>query len=62
MVRIRERLADYARILRIARKPTQDEFLTSAKVTSLGLLVIGAIGFAIFIAFVLSCSMAGFLC
>ncbi|MBI4020971.1 MAG: protein translocase SEC61 complex subunit gamma [Candidatus Aenigmarchaeota archaeon] len=59
---IRGRLRDYRRVLQIARKPTKDEFTTSAKVTSVGLLIIGFIGFLIFLLFIASCSMAGILC
>ena len=50
---IRAKLRDYLRVLKIARKPSRSEFTSSAKVTSLGLLVIGAIGFAIFLVFIL---------
>ena len=62
MVDIRSKIRDYKRILQIARKPGKDEFLVSTKVTSLGLLIIGAIGFAIFLLFIGSCAMIGILC
>ena len=38
----------YGRVLRMARKPTGEEFTRVAKVTSLGVLIIGAIGFAVY--------------
>lgn len=38
-------VAESRRVLKVTRKPTWDEFMTFAKVTGLGLLVIGAIGF-----------------
>ncbi|MDX1612391.1 MAG: protein translocase SEC61 complex subunit gamma, partial [Candidatus Thermoplasmatota archaeon] len=38
----------YGRVLRMARKPSQEEFNQTAKTTGLGLLVIGLIGFVIF--------------
>ena len=53
MAGILAKLKDYRRVVMVARKPSKDEFLTSAKITSLGLLVIGAIGFVIFLAFVI---------
>ena len=44
----------YLRVLQIARKPSKDEFSASAKICLIGLLIIGVIGFLIFIAWVLS--------
>lgn len=35
------------RVLRVAKKPDSDEYKTVAKVTGLGILVIGVIGFII---------------
>jgi protein transport protein SEC61 subunit gamma-like protein len=49
----KKRIRDYKRVLQIARKPSKDEFLTSSKITSLGLVLIGFIGFVIFLAFIL---------
>jgi len=37
----------YARVWRLIKKPSRKEFQTIAKVSALGLLLIGAIGFAI---------------
>jgi protein translocase SEC61 complex gamma subunit len=37
----------YLRVWRLLRKPTLEEFKTVAKVTVIGLLIIGALGFAI---------------
>jgi protein transport protein SEC61 subunit gamma-like protein len=44
----------YARVLQIARKPGKDEFVNSSKICALGLAIIGFVGFAIFLAFILS--------
>jgi len=33
------------RVLAVTRKPTKDEFLTIVKVTGIGMLIIGALGF-----------------
>jgi len=37
----------YKRVWRLLRKPSKEEFLTISKVSAIGLLVIGAIGFLI---------------
>jgi protein transport protein SEC61 subunit gamma and related proteins len=39
----------YGRVLKMARKPTNDEFTKTSKITFLGILLIGGIGFAIFL-------------
>jgi len=43
--KIKERIKDYIRVLKIARKPDINEFKTVAKVTAIGLSIIGMIGF-----------------
>lgn len=48
---VKTRLKDYARVLSIARKPTKDEFIQAAKLSGLGILIIGAIGFLVFAIF-----------
>lgn len=35
------------RVLRVAKRPDREEFLTVAKITGLGIIVIGVIGFVI---------------
>lgn len=50
---IKAKLNEYRRVLRIARKPNKDEFVASSKICALGMVVIGFIGFVIFIAFLL---------
>lgn len=46
-VNIREKLKNYERVLRLSRKPKKEEFIMVAKITGLGMLVIGVIGFII---------------
>ena len=41
------RIREYKRIIKIARKPTKKEFLTTLKITGIGTLLIGVIGFVI---------------
>lgn len=38
----------YGRVLMMARKPDQEEFNQTAKVTAVGMLLIGALGFTIY--------------
>lgn len=38
----------YGRVLRMARKPDQDEFVKVSKITSIGILVLGILGFGIY--------------
>lgn len=40
-------LDNAVRILKLARKPTKEEFKIVAKVTGIGILIIGAIGFVV---------------
>ena len=39
----------YGRVLKMARKPTDEEFAKTSKITGLGILIIGVIGFVIFL-------------
>jgi len=43
----KERLNEYRRVLQVTKKPNKDEFLTVFKVSGIGILIIGAIGFTI---------------
>ena len=47
--KIRQKLEEYARVLKITRKPTKEEYSISAKITGLGILLIGALGFVIYL-------------
>ena len=46
-------LKQYYRIIQLTRKPTNEEFFTIAKVAGAGILLIGVIGFAIYLLMVL---------
>ncbi|MDX1534503.1 MAG: protein translocase SEC61 complex subunit gamma [Thermoplasmata archaeon] len=39
----------YGRVLRMARKPTPDEFNKTLQITGIGLLLLGGLGFVIFL-------------
>lgn len=44
---IDDKLRSWERVLKLSRKPRRDEFIAITKVTGLGVLVIGGLGFAI---------------
>lgn len=46
-------IKQYIRILQLTRKPSNEEFFTISKVAGAGILLIGAIGFAIYLVMVL---------
>jgi protein transport protein SEC61 subunit gamma and related proteins len=39
----------FGRVLKMARKPTNEEYEKTAKITGLGIMAIGALGFVIYI-------------
>lgn len=39
----------YGRVLKMARKPTNEEFSKTSKITAAGMLLIGGLGFLIFL-------------
>ena len=39
----------YGRVLKMTRKPTNDEFSKTSKITGLGMIIIGGIGFLVFL-------------
>jgi len=52
--RIEERLklvgkGKYGRVLKMARKPTNEEYSKTVMITGLGLILIGGLGFAIYL-------------
>ena len=50
---IKALLRQYRRVLFITRKPSKDEFTGAGKICLIGIFLIGAIGFGIFLAFTL---------
>lgn len=46
-------MKQYVRILKLTRKPSNEEFLTISKVAGAGILIIGVIGFFIYLIMVL---------
>lgn len=47
MVLMRDFLSKCKRVFRVSRKPGKDEYMEITKVTGIGILLIGAIGFVI---------------
>ena len=39
----------YGRVLKMARKPTDEEYVKTSKITFAGILLIGGLGFAVFL-------------
>ncbi|KYK34328.1 MAG: preprotein translocase [Thermoplasmatales archaeon SG8-52-3] len=39
----------YGRVLKMARKPTNDEYAKTSKITALGIMLVGGLGFLLFL-------------
>ena len=50
-VKLKEKFAQYKRTIEVARKPGKEEFLYSAKITGIGIALLGVIGFVIFLVY-----------
>jgi len=51
--RLKNKIENFKRVVSVSRKPSKEEFFSSAKVTATGIAVIGAIGFIIFLMYYL---------
>lgn len=51
--KIKEKLKQYRRVLSVSRKPAMEDLVKSMKITSAGIIFIGAIGFIIFLMYFL---------
>ncbi len=49
---ISDHFQKYIRVLQIMKKPSREEFLAAAKVTGAGALLVGLIGYIIYVAMV----------
>jgi len=52
-INLKEKLGNYRRVLSIAKKPTLENFLESVRKCAIGMILIGSIGFLIYLVFVL---------
>ena len=50
---IREKLRNYSRVLKIAKKPSFSDFSSSSKICLVGLVVVGLVGFLVYLVSVL---------
>jgi protein transport protein SEC61 subunit gamma-like protein len=48
-LKIKEKLENYIRVLRVAKRPDKEEFITTTKVCAIGTIIIGIIGFLLYI-------------
>ena len=48
--KLKRKLKEWRRVYRITKKPDREEFIAVVKVTGLGIMIVGVIGFAIFLA------------
>ncbi|MBI5347196.1 MAG: protein translocase SEC61 complex subunit gamma [Candidatus Aenigmarchaeota archaeon] len=51
MLDIKKFVSQCRRVLHVASKPDKEEFEQSSKITGIGMIIIGAIGFVIFMLF-----------
>jgi protein transport protein SEC61 subunit gamma-like protein len=49
--KMKDRLVNYRRVIEVAKKPDKAEFMSSAKVTAIGIALLGVVGFVIFLIF-----------
>lgn len=47
--KVKSSIREYKRVLKISEKPDREEFETSAKITGLGIVLIGVIGFLFYL-------------
>ncbi len=53
MKRIKEKLEEYRRVIRVAVKPSKEEFVTTSKIVALGVALLGFVGFFVHLVFIL---------
>lgn len=51
--KIKNRLANYRRVVDVSQKPTKEDFIQSSKITGAGIILIGVIGFIVFLLYYL---------
>jgi len=48
---IRAKISEWKRVLQVSRKPSRDELMNSSKICTIGMALIGVIGFTIYLIF-----------
>jgi protein transport protein SEC61 subunit gamma-like protein len=51
---IKERLQNYKRVLQISKKPTLEDLKDTARICALGIVLVGVIGFMLYLIAILS--------
>lgn len=51
--KIKNKISQYKRVVSVSRKPEKEEFISSIKITGSGIVLIGLIGFIIFLLYFL---------
>lgn len=49
--KLKSRIVQYRRVIEVSRKPDREEFTSSARVAAVGILLMGFIGFLIYLAY-----------
>lgn len=57
-VKWKEKLESYRRVIAVSRKPDREEFLSTARITALGIALVGAAGFVIYMVYYLIANIA----
>ncbi len=52
-MKIKERLGNYIRVLKLSKKPDKDDFSSTLRIVGFGILFIGMIGFIFYLGSVL---------
>jgi protein translocase SEC61 complex gamma subunit len=52
---LKEAVGNWKRVIQVARKPNRFEFTSTSKICAVGLVLIGFIGFVIFMAAIVMC-------
>ena len=50
---IKERLENYRRVLAVSRKPSMEDYKLTAKISAVGMLAVGMVGFVVYLLSVL---------
>lgn len=48
-INIKRKLEDYRRVLQIAKKPSREDYIETARICAIGLIIIGVMGFLMYL-------------
>lgn len=49
VARLKVKMEKYSRVIKITKKPTREEYIAAVKITGIGILLVGVIGYVLFI-------------